>query len=205
MAYSDIYLYSPLSIKTVKEGHNRTILLQFILSEIFYALDAEKKEDPLEFVFSSPACFFPYDWSYEVGALNKISEHAKLLIYAFPKLEESAKGFTSTLDEILTKLLDCKKEKQKIDQKQLARDLQKLYFLLEPFIVNCKESEDLLLFLLKNTDEIIQLAHPETLNSLLAKMYPEGLDAVAHHIRREYQKRGFHSLTQDLDKLLSSL
>ena len=203
MPYSDIYLYSPLSIKTVKEGQNCALLMQFILAEVFHALDAEKKDDPLEFVFSSPACFFPYDWSYEVGCLNKIGEHAKLLSHAFPKLQECTDAFHRCLEDILSKVMARKKLHDPLPTEELFSDLNKLYGHLEPFIIACKHSEDLLLFLFKNSEEINELSKPESFQTLLTKMFPEGLDAVSHLIRSEYQKRGFHSLMPEIDEILT--
>jgi len=203
MPYSDIYLYSPLTIKTIKEGKNRALLLQFILSEIFHAMDAGKNEDPLEFVFSSPACFFPYDWSYEVGSLNKISEHAQLLEAAFPKLETSTQAFNKHLEELLSKVISRKKMKDEIPHEELNRDLNELYQLLQPFFIACKENESLLLFLIKHPEEISSLSHPENLSSLLAKMFPEGLEKIAPHLRREYENRGFHNILPEIDRMIS--
>lgn len=203
MAYSDIYLYSPLSIKTVTEGHNRSLLLQFILSELFHAMDADKKDHPLEFVFSSPACFFPYDWSYEVGCLNKVSEHAELLAFAFPTLEEAYANFTQSLNEILTKVIARKKQKEKIPRAELLADLKELYTLLEPFLIECNQSESLLLFLLKSREEIDELSEPQHLTSLLKKMHPEGLDAISHLMQREYKNRGFHAMLPEIERMLS--
>jgi len=203
MPYSDIYLYSPLSIKTVQEGHNRALLLQFILSELFLALDANEKEDPLAFVFSSPACFFPYDWSYEVGCLNKITEHAKLLTFAFPKLKPSALAFNQITEEALTKVLSRKKMKDPLSNEELQAELLSIYLALEPFLIACKDNENLLLFLLKCSDEIKELAAPENISSILAKMYPEGTDAISHIIRKEYQARGFNAYLPEIDRILS--
>ncbi|NGX47423.1 MAG: hypothetical protein K1000chlam3_00796 [Chlamydiae bacterium] len=174
MPYSDIYLYSPLSIKTVQEGHNRALLLQFILSELFHAMDAEKREDPLEFVFSSPACFFPNDWSYDVGCLNKIGEHAELLPHAFPKLQESIHTFRTCLDISLADVYTRKKLRETIPTEEMQEKLHELYLHLKPFLIACKEDKDLLLFLLKNKEEMEELTHPDTFPSLLAKMVPEG-------------------------------
>lgn len=179
MPYSDIYLYSPLSIKTVQEGHNPALLLQFILSELFHATDAGKKEDPLEFVFATPACFFPHDWSYEVGCLNKIAEHAELLPYAFSKLQVATHSFRTTLDTILVETIVRKKNQESIPRKEMLEKLHRLYTLLEPFLLSCKQSEEFLLFLMKNKDEIDELAYPGTFQALLAKMYPEGLKKVS--------------------------
>lgn len=203
MPYTDIYLYSPLSIKTVAEGHNKALLLQFILSELFHAMDADKKDHPLEFVFSSPACFFPYDWSYEVGCLNKISEHAELLSFAFPQLKEAGISFQTTLGEILTKVIAQKREKQPIKSDALLADLNILYTLLEPFIIDCSQSENLLLYLLKHKEEIDTLAYPERLTTVLIKMAPNGLGALSHLMSQEFTNRGFHALVPEIERLLA--
>ena len=157
MPYSDIYLYSPLSIKTVTEGHNRALLLQFILSELFHAMDADKKDDPLAFVFSTPACFFPFDWSYEIGCLNKISEHAQLLTHAFPKLQDSLAIFNERINLILDKVVARRKKKESIPSAELLGDLKQLYLSLEPFLIACSQSEHLLLFLLKTLKRYLKI------------------------------------------------
>lgn len=188
MPYEDIYLYSPLSNKTVTQGHNRALLLQFILSELFCALHAKN----LEFVFSSPACFFPYDWCYEVGCLNKVTEHARLLSTAFPELATEIDPFHTALDEIIQK-----------KEKELLSDLSLLFILLEPFIISCHQSESLLLYLLKHKDEIDVLAQPQCLTHLLKKMDPNGLEAISQLMQREFKARGFHALIPEIERLIS--
>ena len=203
MPRSAIYLYSPFSVKTVKEEKNRALLIQFILSELFHAKDAYKKDNPLEFVFSSPACFFPYDWSYEIGCLNKLHEHALLLEYAFPSLQEPLKDFHQCLDRTFAIIAEHKKNKGEISNKELLSCLKNLYLKLHPFIFECKDSENLLLFLLKNIEEISELAYPQDLTDLLSGMYPEGIQHLGSFLRSEYQKRGFTTLLPEIDRLLA--
>lgn len=203
MAYSEIYLYSPLSPYTVCEGQNRALLLQFILSEIYHAKDAHQKDDPLEFVFSSPACFFPYDWSCEVGSLNKIQEHAQLLEYAFPELQEATEQLHACLDEALKHVTMHRHLNEEISSEELRRDLSELVRNLQPFIAICKENENLLLFLLKNADEFEELCGQGSLNELLKRLFPEGLEKIAHLLRQGYQSRGFDTLLPEIDRLVS--
>lgn len=204
MAYSEIYLYSPLSPKTVSEGQNRSLLLQFILSEIFHAKDAHQKDDPLEFVFSSPACFFPYDWSSEVGCLNKIQEHAELLEYAFPELQVATEQFHACLDEALLKVNARRRAGEEISTEELKSYLGELIRNLQPFLIANKDSENLLLFLLKNGDEFVELCGQESLSALFNRMHPEGLEKVAHILRQGYQSRGFDTLLPEIDRLVSA-
>ena len=161
MPYSDIYLYSPLSVKTVQEGSGRALLLQFLLSEIFHSLDAEKRENPLEFVLSPSVSFFPYDWAYEIGCLNKIGEHAQLLNHAFPKLKEATDLFHTHLEGIVERISSSKKREEDFLQSELVKDLHTLYRDLEPLICACKENEALATFLQKKGEEIKELAHYE--------------------------------------------
>lgn len=203
MAYSEIYLYSPLSPNTVYEEPNRSLLLQFILSEIFHA-NTYQKDDPLAFVFSSPACFFPYDWSHEVGCLNKIQEHGRLLGYAFPRAEKTIEQFHLHLNEALQYIIDCHQCGEEVPSDTLKNFLGVLNEQLFPFLLLCKESENLLLFLLKNADEWKELCGPSSLTILLNQMYPEGLEKMSHLLRKGYQSRGFDTLLPEIDRLLSA-
>ena len=114
MPYTDIYLHSPLSSNSVKHTAGKPLLLQFILSELFHCSDSDKKEDPLEFVFSTPACFFPFDWSFEVGCLNKIAEHTRLLPHAFGQMDEEIDDFLTILEAILDEVAMRKKTGKKL-------------------------------------------------------------------------------------------
>lgn len=197
-----VHHYSPFSMRTVNEEQNRALLLQFILSELFNAKDASEKKDPIELVFSSPACFFPYDWSYEVGCLNKIHEHATLLEYAFPEFEHQTEKFCDHVDKILSFVMHHKKKNIELENGQLLAFFKELYVLLQPFLLACRENEGLLLFLLKNNNEIGEIAFPETLSSLLHAMFPEGLKRLASILRSKYQSRGFTALLAEIDRLL---
>lgn len=162
--------YSPLSVHSVSQPQNRAILLQFILSELFHAKDAHDKEDPMEFVFSSPACFFPYDWSYEVGCLNKIYEHSQLLEYAFPDLEEERLRFHHFLDSTLKEIAQYKKSGQDISTERLFLHIRGLYLHLKPFIYECKANENLYAFLLKNFEIIRKIVSSNDVTTLFEEM-----------------------------------
>jgi hypothetical protein len=147
-------LYSPFSMRTVGEQKNRALLLQFILTELLNAKEAHAKDDPLEFVLSSPACFFPFDWSYEVGCLNKIHEHATLLEYAFPSLQKEVALFQTQLEKTLSYVVRHKKTNEELDHQELLSYFKELYQRLNPFLLNCQDNPGLLLFLVKNREEI---------------------------------------------------
>ncbi|HSX12456.1 MAG TPA: hypothetical protein VLF61_03100 [Rhabdochlamydiaceae bacterium] len=201
---SSVYLYSPFSMRTVGEEQNKALLLQFILTELLNAKDATATDDPLEFVLSSPACFFPFDWSYEVGCLNKIHEHAMLLEYAFPSFQEELSLFQNHLEKTLSYIVLHKKNKKELDNRELIEYFKQLYLHLSPFIVACKDNEGLLLFLLKNREEILEIAAPQDLSDLLKNMFPEGLKSLSETLRSRYEERGFTQLLPEIEELLAS-
>lgn len=170
MLYSNVNLYSPLSINTVGEGNNQALLLQFILSELFLCLSIEEKENPHDFVFSSVPCFFPYDWSYEVGCLNKIQEHARLFPYAFLDLSEEIAVFDKILKKLFSKVISSKKNKEVLSFSWFLPDLSQLYFSIEPFLNTCKENEDLRLFLDKNKEEIGKLTFSVPIDQIFHRL-----------------------------------
>lgn len=202
ISHSSAHHHSPFSMKTVGEDQNRALLLQFILTELLNAKDAHEKNDPLEFVFSSPACFFPNDWSYEIGCLNKIYEHSTLLEYAFPDFLQQITVFKTHLDRILSSIMLHKKNKTAVKNSTLHTYFKELYAHLYPFLIACRDNEGLLLFLLKNQKDIGEIAFPDNLNALLNKMFPEGLKKLSETLRTNYQSRGFTTLLSEIDELL---
>lgn len=189
-------------MKTICEGNNPSLLLQFILSELLRAVQAKKKKYSLESFLSFPTYSFPHDWSFNVGCLNKLKEHVSLLPHAFPNLSKRAKLFYKKLDNISTKIITKKKDPV---YDHLHKDLKELYGFLQPFLIACKESEDLLLFLIKNAEKITEIAAPETMHSLLKKMFPEGLKEASCLILHNYKVRGFHSLLSEIEKIFTKL
>jgi len=200
MTYCDLYLYSPLSTETVKRAGGKALLLQFILYELFHCADSDKKEDSLEFVFSTPACFFPFDWSFEVGCLNKVGEHAQFFSHAFEDMDEEIDDFQTILEAILDEVIDRKKMGEGMPHAELVTALSELYFKITPFLIACKESENLVLFLLKHAKEIQALSKASGLEDLMHQMFPDG---DFHSIRNRYELRGFHRQQSEFEMLIA--
>ena len=198
MPRASLFFYSPFNPQNITEGRNCSLLLQFILSEILVALTAKTQMDPLEFVFSSPACFFPFDWSYETGCLNKIHEHSQLLGSAFPHLAKEVELFDFHLNHLITIVAQCKKAAKELPFDLLKEHLKKIFLLLERFIQECRESESLILFLLEHQKEIETF---EDLQKLLLRIFPEGLDHSRTLLMQNHAKRGFTSLLPDIERL----
>lgn len=186
MNYSDVSFSSPLTKDNISKGQNRALLLQFILSELFHANHGEEKEKTTSFSLTSSIHFFPFDWSYEKSCNYKLKEHGKLLKYAFPKLKSSVQNFHKLLEKEMNQT-----------------KLKALYEEIQPFLIACNQSENLVVFLLKNASAIAKIAHPENLSTLLKKMFPAGLQEISHLIKCEYQNRGLDSHFPEIEKLLA--
>lgn len=199
MMCNDIYLYSPLSIESVQEGEGRSLLLQFILFELFCCVDFIEKKAPFNLVLSTPARFFPFDWSYEVGCLNKIQEHSQLLPYAFSEMQETVDDFLTIHEAILIELTDKKNEQQK-NGSELIKALEELFERVIPFMIACKESENLVLFLLRHSKEINALLPSGGIKSLLKHLFP---DRDFANIRNRYDLRGFSKEKEEFNALIS--
>ena len=102
----------------------------------------------------------PFEWTAKGSSAQKLREHFSLLPHAFPQLA----SFTPTFNFNLS--------------------TQELITHLEPFIWACKESENLLLFLVRHQKDL-------ALKPILDRICPEGLDAVKEKIARGFRKRGY--------------
>lgn len=186
MFSAEICLFSPLCIKTAQKGNHPPLLLQFILVELFNLVQISKNSDPFEKILSQNHYFFPYDWSLKIGPLVKIQEHARLLGYAFPKLAKKATNFEKKLKTLVNKI-QC----VKIDEKQLPENIKTLYELLEPFIVTCNKNENLLLFLLKNNQNIHELAFPDSFETIIKRIDLDKATMI-EIVQNKYKNRGFN-------------
>jgi|GEM_PF-1423623 len=148
------FFHSPFSPENISENENAALLLQLILNELI--------KSGLNLNKGSPQPFFPFNWNSKITMTSKMMEHASLLGLAFPQFSKEAQQFANNLH------LPCKE----------------LIHFLEPFIVACKENENVLLFLVK---------HQKFLNikSILDKIFPEGQKKLKMAIRKRYKKRGF--------------
>lgn len=200
MLPADIYLSSPLCSQTVSNPEGCALLLQFILSEFFQCIDWNKKENPIEFLLSKPACFFPFDLSSAVGCLNKIEEHSHLLSDAFPEMMKEIGDFQATLKTTVLKVIDHKNQKKKISHSDVMGALSRLYQNILPFLIACKESENLVLFLLRHSEKIQLFSQTKGVEYLIEEMFPtRNFDEV----RKRYDIRGFSAEIAEFDELVT--
>lgn len=153
-AMDGIHMFSPFSPETVNQGQGPALLIQFILKELLKETDCLKK--------TTPVAMRPFEWSEKAGSYNKVSEHASLLPFAFIDLAAETKKFINSLNKPCLELVS----------------------LLEPFILSCKENENLIYFLLQQQNNV-------AVKALLAKLFPDGIEKLKATAISKYHKRGF--------------
>ena len=98
----------------------------------------------------------PFDWAQERSHEQKLAEYVSLLPMAFPHLA----------DRVPVRMGDG------------------FISLLEPFILEMQDNENLLLFLIQNQNKL-------ALKPILDKMSPEGLHFIQEKIVTRFRKRGY--------------
>lgn len=136
------------------EPNHRTLLLLFILKEL--------ARSPKGVMDGQEPVLAPFDWTIPGSSASKLREHFSLLPAAFPELA----SHVSTLYQ------------------NLYRPAPEVVSLLEPYILACQTSENLLLFLLKHQNEL-------AVKPLLDKICPEGVEVLKEKIASSFRKRGY--------------
>lgn len=153
-AMDGTYMFSPFSPETVRQGQGPALLVQFILKELL--------EDPGCLRKTTSIAMRPFEWAEKAGSYNKIAEHASLLPFAFSELADEIKLFINSLHKPCIELIE----------------------LLEPFIMACKDNENLVYFLLQRQKSV-------AVKSVLDKISPDGVEKLKAAAIAKYHKRGF--------------
>lgn len=181
------YALSMQSPAMIAERHNRALLLQFLLSEIFHAVHCSNTT-----ILSPKPRLFPYDWSLPESPLSRAYAHAQLLESSFPECQESAAKIVENLAGAL--------------QGNLKKNtFQTLYRAAEPLILACEEEENLLFFLIQHHKTIDALMKKGHLAQFLKKIEPLGIESLGEKLCDQYHRRGFFSQIADLKLLLTQL
>jgi len=150
-----VYMFSPFSPETVSQGAGPALLLQMILKELVEENGVLKQ--------TTSTAMRPFEWAEKAGSYNKVFEHASLLPFAFPSLKKEAGLFAASLDKPCNTLIA----------------------LLKPFILACKNNENLLYFLFQHQKN-------SAVKALLVKIAPAGIEKLKVIVAAKYRKRGFH-------------
>jgi hypothetical protein len=183
------------------EKRNRALLIQLLATELIAAFQSLSRNASTEEILSLEKRFFPYDWAYPYGYLNKVREHAQLLACVFPELAAEAIHLQKLIDKAIR---SCSKTLSTVKQK-MQKQLAEMWFALEPFMEKYKDDENLVLFLLKNMQEIDLLAQRSYLHGFLLKLHPLGLAELCEKLCDNYHHRGFYFLIPEIKLLLTKL
>ena len=203
---SGVFLHSPFSETNIAKGNNKSLLLQFILTQVFSSKKAQIDKKDFKEIFSPiTSSFYPLDWSSQRGALNKVCEHALLLSKGFPGQKEPVDLFRHCLLNVTTAVTNHLEKKSEHFDMQLSLYLKQLYLTLEPLIIECREDENLLLFLLKHQDLVGQITHSSHLLSFLQKNISTGIDCLCEGLCDRFHARGFAFLIPQVKSLIQTL
>ncbi len=200
------YLHSPFC-ETIEKHESRFLLIQFILQEIFLSHSLCKKENPeilLSLQTFSPLCLSTLIQS---APLDRIQEHASLIPLAFPDKKDESFIFSHSLSNTVNLLYNLGKCAclPKTFSSQVTGYLRQMFFLLEPFMEECKNEGAFLFFLLSRQEDIGLLSHPKYLSSFLNKLYPKGLPFIQERVCDHFYKKGFPYLIPKVKTLIKQL
>ncbi|MCX6990815.1 MAG: hypothetical protein NTX49_07135 [Chlamydiae bacterium] len=205
MKNSGVFLHSPFSESNVMKGNNRSLLLQFILSEIFQSKQSEQSKEPLtKIFFSVSSSFYPLDWSSQRGHLNKVIEHTQLMQKAFPEQGPAVAIFRHALQNTTTVIANhCDTPLENFDR-QLTLYLKQLFLMLEPMMIECIDDENFVFFLLKNQQMIHSLTHRSYLLNFLQKNCEE-IESLSKSLCDRFHCRGFSGLISEVKASINYL
>jgi len=181
-----LYFHSPFSEERNYSQKDRALLLSFALSELFACM----KESPKNWALPS------YKEKTYDAPLNKLQEHATLLVVAFIDHKESL----FELKEKISRLIFLISRSLAFNEKD---HLKELFFLLEPLIKTCGDDEHFLFFLLKNQKELASLLDPTYLPDLFEELY--GLLELQILLCDSFHKKGFTGLIPQITVLFQDL
>lgn len=189
------FAFSSFPPAMIWEKRNRSLLIQFLITELLSAYRGVTRNAPPQEILSSEKCFFPYDWACPYGRINKAREYTMALEYVFPELARPSIQ--------LLRLLSKNAASPKMTAKW-QKSLPEIFFGLEPFIERCKENENLIFFLLKHKEDIEECLHnKDYLHAMLLKLHPNGLFELCEKLCDNFHHRGFYFLIPEIKRLMA--
>lgn len=198
-----VYLHSPFCEKIFTQD-TRFLLIEFILTDLFssYTL-CQALEEKLLFCGQTFNAFSLSSLT-QSAPLDRIQEHSSLIPFAFPFKKEETEIFTHSLSNTINLFYNLSKRNtsSKTFSSQMTNYIRQMFFLLEPFMEECKNDGSFLFFLLSHHKDISLLSHSRYLLSLLKKLHPQGLPFIQEHVCDHFYKRGFAYLIPEIKSLV---
>jgi|GEM_PF-1959773 len=201
-----LYFHSPFSENafTKTEG---SLLLQFILEELFLSEKTCREKNFELFVPPKIALPFSLTLFQKTSPLDKLREHASLLPFAFPFKKQEISIFLHALSNTANLAYNYTTQpgKMKNFTTQIIPYIRQMFFLLEPFMEECKNEEAFLFFLFSHQKEISLLSNPLHLSSLLKRFHPKGLSFVQEYVCDHFYRKGFSYLIPEIKVLVGHI
>jgi len=83
--------------------------------------------------------------------------------------------------------------------------LPKLFTALLPFFDEIGKDENLLSYCLERKEEFNHLFGLRTIENLLLRLFPSGIDELRSYLRQKYEERGFYDYSAQQETLLAQL
>jgi len=177
MDLPSLQLYAPFLSERLTEKKQASLLIQFLLIEVFKAVQLPDK--PL---FAKKIPCFPFNLQSSHTPQSRIEEMAPLLSNAFPHLKKASRTFRRLI----------------LNKKEHSDPLlcYKLFTSLNPFIEALLPDAALVLFLCRHEVSFNKLNEPLSLTSFLLHWFPHGFDALEAELR----SRKFEHLMHNIQK-----
>lgn len=143
----------------------------------------ERKELFSELITLEPEDFF----STSFGSLEKLIVLSKIL---------DVKKIIRHFEFLTKKAWDAYKEEEVINEEVFGEEFRIILSDLVPLLIEEKENENLLFFLMKNKDEIEKLFPFDYLKKFFSDM-----DSLKKNLMENYKKRGFESVVLKIQQL----
>lgn len=152
----------------------------------------------------------PVAWKPESGAFTKLRNYCALYARLGDDEDRQAFDLHQITDVIWLTLGHCLKHLR--DEGEIPQPLLKKIFQLETrllgalkkIIFDFREDENVLFFLLRHRQALDLMFGEKFVHKTLTRLFPDGLKEAQQFILARYQKRGFNTLTTEIEQLVQS-
>lgn len=212
-----------LEIEKTYEIMESELIKQRLKGDVKSYLDSLLEQIPLligaQMVMANEQTF---PWTHSKGSLNKLRHYSYLLSQKCIDQDDIAnmnvcvsKAFHSALQirDVIFSLKRQAEDPEKIPNyvslyrllDRLIDNMKRVSRVLLKILIQFKEDENILFFLLRYKSDLDQLYKTQFVTKILQKMYPEGHSSMKEYIKKQYQQRGFLNLISIIEEQISQL
>lgn len=163
-----------------------------------------------------------FPWTHHKGSLNKLRHYCYLLSHRSPEQIDIlnmnvavSKAFHSALQirEVIFSLQRQCEDPNRIPNyvslyqllDRVIDNMRRASRLILRILIQFKEDENVLLFLLKYKTDFDRLYKTQFVSRILKKMFSKGAEEAEALLKEKYAERGFHNLIDSITHQMSSL